>query len=99
MNLYQISFKGSEGNLVPLHFLWHSKIVLVNTKTEHLVLQTGESNLKNVILSQNGILRSTAIGLAVTNYEANSFYFPRDEHRCELNFTAEERKDKIMVNR
>lgn len=58
-----------------------------------------ESNLKNVILSQNGILRSTAIGLAVTNYEANSFYFPRDEHRCELNFTAEETKDKIMVNR
>lgn len=91
------SFGESDSISIPLQFLWHPKIFLVNTKTEHTVLQTGESNFKTAFLY--GILRFIEIGLSVTNCEADSFYFPMDEHKCELNFTAEETKDKIMLNR
>lgn len=93
------SFKESDAILIPLHFLWHPKIVLVNTKTENMVLQTGESNFKSAILNENGILKFTEIGLAVTNCDANSFYFPMDEHKCKLNLTVVETKDKILLNR
>lgn len=93
------SFEENDVIPIPLQLVWHPKILIVNTKTENTVLQTGESNYQTVLSSPNGIMKYRQIGLAITNCDANSFYYPNDEHQCELSFASDESIDEIAFNR
>ena len=93
------NFPMVENDMIPLpsSLVWSPRIYLFNTATEHLVLRTGETKFQTIFLDFNGRMHHTMIGLAVTKCDANSFYYPRDEHKCELMFVGDESQDKIIL--
>ena len=93
------NFSMVESDMIPLpsSLVWSPRIYLFNTATEDLVLRTGETKFQTIFLDFNGRMHHTVIGLAVTKCDANSFYYPRDEHKCEICITSDEAQDKIML--
>ena len=93
------NFPMVENDMIPLpsSLVWSPRIYLFNTATEHLVLRTGETKFQTIFLDFNGRMHHTMIGLAVTKCDANSFYYPRDEHKCEISITSDEAQDKIIL--
>ena len=93
------NFTMLESDRIPLpsSLVWSPRIYLFNTATEDLVLRTGETKFQTIFLDFNSRMHHTVIGLAVTKCDANSFYYPRDEHKCELMFAGDESQDKIML--
>ena len=93
------NFTMVESDRIPLpsSLVWSPRIYLFNTATEDLVLRTGETKFQTIFLDFNGRMHHDVIGLAVTKCDANSFYYPRDVHKCEISITSDEFQDKIIL--
>ncbi|XP_062581422.1 neuronal acetylcholine receptor subunit alpha-6-like [Saccostrea cucullata] len=83
---------------IPVSLIWSPGFSIYNTVTEDISLKISENQLhKNAFLSPDGRMRNLIVGLSTTKCDANMFYYPMDEQRCEIHFVSEEPFNKVVI--
>ncbi|XP_062597858.1 neuronal acetylcholine receptor subunit alpha-7-like [Saccostrea cucullata] len=82
---------------LPRDSTWTPQIVLLNSATEVLGIDTGNQIEESIILASNGKVLYTVNGLAITKCYADIFYYPFDQHDCTLDILSPLDKEHMVL--
>ena len=77
--------------------VWKPRLLLTNSASEHLQIQSGDSIDGQVRYFSDGRAYYSYNGLTTTRCDANILYFPFDKHICELTFVSYEPTSRVFL--